>query len=185
MGVFDGFLNMMQLATDDDDDDDDFNRGYEDEEPVRKQKNTQRREPEPVRTVADKRPSDTRNTASRPAAPAGRVAPVRTSPVAKRVNTSTGQIAVCIMQPKTYDDGREVSDLLKEGNPVFLNLEGVEFELAQRIIDFVSGSCFALEGSLQRISNYNFLFSPKNVPINGINIDMMDTFEFNGIRSDF
>ena len=185
MGVFDGFLNMMQLATDDDDDDEEFNRGYEDEEPEKKQKSPLRREPEQVRTVADKRQEQPRTTASKPATPAGRVTPVRTSPVAKRVNSSAGQIAVCIMQPKTYDDGREVSDLLKEGNPVFLNLEGVEFELAQRIIDFVSGSCFALEGSLQRISNYNFLFSPKNVPINGINIDMMDTFEFNGIRSDF
>ncbi len=183
MGVFDGFLNMMQLATDDDDDDDDFNRGYEDEEPAKKPKSNLRKEPDPVRTVADKRQPEPRSQAPSKPVSSGRVTPVRT-PVAKRVNTS-GQIAVCIMQPKSYDDGRDVSDLLKEGNPVFLNLEGVEFELAQRIIDFVSGSCFALEGSLQRISNYNFLFSPKNVPINGINIDMMDTFEFNGIRSDF
>ena len=184
MGVFDGFLNMMQLATDDDDDDEDFNRGYEDEEPAKKQKIAQRREPDAVRTVADKRAPEPRNSAPSKPVASSRVTPVRTSPVAKRVN-NPGQIAVCIMQPKSYDDGRDVSDLLKEGNPVFLNLEGVEYELAQRIIDFVSGSCFALEGSLQRISNCNFLFSPKNVPINGINIDMMDTFEFNGIRSDF
>ena len=53
------------------------------------------------------------------------------------------------------------------GRTVILNLEGMDLELAQRIIDFISGATFAISGNLQKISNYIFLVTPTNVDISG------------------
>jgi cell division inhibitor SepF len=50
---------------------------------------------------------------------------------------------------------------------VILNLEGLEYELAQRIIDFSSGSCYALGGNLQWISKYIIIIAPQNINISG------------------
>ena len=54
-----------------------------------------------------------------------------------------------------------------------LNLEGLDTELAQRIIDFTSGSCFAISGNLQKISHYIFIITPASVDISG---DFQDLF---------
>ncbi|CUQ54271.1 Cell division protein SepF [Dorea longicatena] len=48
-----------------------------------------------------------------------------------------------------------------------MNLEGLDLEIAQRIIDFISGATFAISGNLQKISNYIFLVTPTNVDITG------------------
>ena len=48
-----------------------------------------------------------------------------------------------------------------------LCLEGMDLEIAQRIIDFISGATFAINGNLQKISNYIFLVTPTNVDISG------------------
>ena len=50
---------------------------------------------------------------------------------------------------------------------VILNLEGIDVELAQRIIDFTSGACYSLGGSLQKVSSYIFVLGPSNVDITG------------------
>ena len=50
---------------------------------------------------------------------------------------------------------------------VILNLEGMDLEIAQRIIDFISGAAFAISGNLQKISSYIFLVTPTNVDISG------------------
>ena len=67
----------------------------------------------------------------------------------------------------SLEDAREISETLLSGRTVILNLEGLDLEIAQRIIDFTSGSTFAIDGNLQKISNYIFLVTPTNVDISG------------------
>ena len=74
---------------------------------------------------------------------------------------------VCVVKPTSVDDSREITETLLAGRTVILNLEGMDLEIAQRIIDFISGATFAISGNLQKISNYIFLVTPTNVDISG------------------
>ena len=72
-----------------------------------------------------------------------------------------------MIRPRSMEDTKEIANTLMENSTVILNLEGIDMELAQRIIDFTSGACFSLGGSLQQISSYIFVLAPANVDISG------------------
>lgn len=79
--------------------------------------------------------------------------------------TDTGKVNVVVIEPRAYDEAQEIIDNLKEGRPVVINFEDTDRELARRIIDFLSGGAYALDGTTEKISNYVFLFVPKGVEI--------------------
>ena len=83
------------------------------------------------------------------------------------VKKSTSGLEVVVIKPTTFEEAREITDTLLSNRAVVLNLEGIEFELAQRIIDFASGSTYAINGKLQKISNYIFIVTPPSVDISG------------------
>ena len=70
---------------------------------------------------------------------------------------------VCVIRPTSMEDTREIADTLVDNSTVILNLEGIDMELAQRIIDFTSGACYSLGGTLQKVSSYIFILGPYNV----------------------
>ena len=74
---------------------------------------------------------------------------------------------VCVIKPTSVEDAREITETLLKNKTVILNLEGLEVEIAQRIIDFTSGSCYAIYGNLQKISHYIFIITPASVDISG------------------
>ena len=74
---------------------------------------------------------------------------------------------VCVIKPTSVDDAREITETLLANRTVVLNLEGLDVNIAQRIIDFASGSTFAIDGSLQKISHYIFILTPSSVDISG------------------
>lgn len=78
-----------------------------------------------------------------------------------------GQTKVIIMQPETFDEAQNICDHIVNKQPVVINLEEVEKECAQRIIDFLSGAVYSLEGSIQKVSNGIFVIAPNNVDILG------------------
>ena len=80
-----------------------------------------------------------------------------------------------MIKPSSMEDTREIADTLLDNSTVILNLEGIDVELAQRIIDFASGACYSLNGSLQKISSYIFLVTPANVDISGDMQDLLNT----------
>lgn len=80
---------------------------------------------------------------------------------------SNNQFKVVIMQPETFDDAREVCDHLKSKKPVVVNLENLNKETAQRVVDFLSGSVYGLDGEIQKVSTGIFLIAPNNVDIMG------------------
>ena len=74
---------------------------------------------------------------------------------------------VSLIKPTSLDDAKEICDYLLAGKAVVLNMEGIHTETAQRIIDFTSGACYSLGGSLQKVSSYIFVLGPYNVDITG------------------
>ena len=114
-----------------------------------------------AKTAAAKAPVK-QERVSRPA-PSSKITPMRTS---KRSSQSVN-MEVCVIKPTTMEEAREIADTLVENSTVILNLEGIDVELAQRIIDFTSGACYSLGGSLQQVSSYIFVLGPYNVDITG------------------
>ena len=93
---------------------------------------------------------------------------------------------VCVIKPSSVEDAREITEPLLSGRTVILNLEGLDLEVAQRIIDFTSGATFAINGNLQKISNYIFLVTPTNVDISGDLQDLLGTsFDASSMRTRF
>ena len=64
-------------------------------------------------------------------------------------------------------------EILLGGRAAVVNLEGFDTEVAQRIMDFISGCIFAIDGKLHRISKYIFIFSPNNVDISGDYLELL------------
>ena len=184
----DGFLDEDLLDEEDEEDflDDDF-----DEKPKKKffDKFSKKKEDEieeeldiveetPVKTAskqtsAAKQPTPTaapippkapvrQERTVRPAA-SSKITPMRSS----RKASQGPNMEVCVIKPSSMEDTREIADTLVENSTVILNLEGIDVELAQRIIDFTSGACYSLGGSLQKVSSYIFVLGPYNVDITG------------------
>ena len=70
-------------------------------------------------------------------------------------------------RPQTFNEAQIVADFLKEGKTIVVNLEGIEIGQAQRIIDFIGGASFAVDGSLKAISNNIFIVAPGNIEVSG------------------
>lgn len=86
----------------------------------------------------------------------------------KVVNIHNGnQFKMVVAQPNTFDDAKDICDHLKSNKPVVINLEGIEKHDAQRIIDFLSGSVYALDGSIQKVSCDIFVIAPNSVDVSG------------------
>lgn len=146
MSVMDKFLNAMKLNDEEDDFyDDDY---YDEPEPVKKslpvKEDTAVEEEKTVKKVTPK-----------------------VTPMRQMRKMSDSGMEVCVIKPTTVEDAREITETLLANRTVVLNLEGLDVEIAQRIIDFTSGSCFAISGNLQKISHYIFIITPASVDISG------------------
>lgn len=166
MGVLDKFLDIMRLSDDDDFDDDDF-FGEEDdfeEKPKKSLFGRKKRDDfdDDDDDFFDEKPA--RSTSS-----ANKITPMR------QTTSKRATMEVCVIKPSSVDEAREICETLLSGRTVILNLEGLDLEIAQRIIDFTSGATFAISGNLQKISNYIFLVTPTNVDISGDLTDLLNT----------
>ena len=75
------------------------------------------------------------------------------------------QVKMVITQPTSFDQSEEICGYLKEKKSVIINLEYVNKDVARRIVDFVSGGVYALDGYIQKVSNSIFLAAPSNYEI--------------------
>ena len=87
----------------------------------------------------------------------------------KVVNINSGsKLKVVLCRPEHFgEEIKNIADELLKNHTVVLNLEGLDVDIAQRIIDFTSGSTFAISGNLQKISRYIFIITPASVDISG------------------
>ena len=80
---------------------------------------------------------------------------------------TTTQLKVVVVQPAAFEDSKEIADHLKTKKPIVVNLENIDRDVAKRIIDFLSGAVYSLDGNIQKISNGIFLIVPYNMGIMG------------------
>ena len=80
---------------------------------------------------------------------------------------------VTMFRPTSVEESRNVVDSLKEGKTVVLNLEDVRIAVAQRIVDFICGAAYDMEGNLQSISDSIFIVTPSNISLSGEFVDLL------------
>ena len=153
MGVLDKFLDVMKLNGDDDEYDDDF---YDEDRRILKMSHMKKRSQKRILFGKKDKPAayeeEEEDYQLKKSGRSNKVTPMR-QPSTRR---NAPAMEVCVIKPNAMDDTREITETLLAGRTVILNLEGMDLEIAQRIIDFTSGSAFAIDGNLQKISSYIF-----------------------------
>lgn len=81
--------------------------------------------------------------------------------------SQSGSQQVFVIKPDEFDDAQMIIDHLKGGQAIVINMEGMELSTAQRIIDFIAGACYSLDGSLQAISGNIFIAAPADIYVSG------------------
>lgn len=201
MGFIDKFLDAIKLNDDYDDDDeflDDDDFDDEDEEESKPKRRFFKKfsddddfddddeivKPSPRGSSAAKEPKPsasrarTAATASKPKNNSSKITPMR--------KKGGAAMEVSVIRPTSMEDTREIADTLLESCTVVLNLEGLDVDVAQRIIDFTCGACYSLNGSLQKISSYIFILTPADVDISGDFQEILNgAFDIPSMRSNF
>lgn len=83
------------------------------------------------------------------------------------VNMTSGSGKMILLEPRAFSESQQIADHLKKRNTVVVNMKRVTPEQAKRIIDFLSGTVYAIGGDLQKIGTGIFLCTPKNVNVEG------------------
>ena len=176
---FKNFLEFFQFKDEDDDYDDD-----DDDDIIEERRLTKRGERvEPVTrqpvAPAPARPSTSSKLNSQNDVLAQK--PARAERASNKVvpikNTSRN-FEVCIMKPTSFSDAQDICDMLMKGQAAVVNLEGFDPVEAQRIMDFVSGCIYTMNGRFHQISRYIFIFSPESVDISGDYQDFLNEGNF-------
>ena len=109
----------------------------------------------------------------------------RKSSYSDNIQPQRKTMEVTMVKPTTVEDSRTICDLLLSGKAVVLNVEGLQTELAQRIIDFTSGATYSMSGKLQKISNLIFIATPSNVDLSGDFQDLLNNAQFDIANGSF
>ena len=88
-------------------------------------------------------------------------------------NNSEGNKMI-LLEPRAYSESQQIADHLKKRNTVVVNLKRVTPEQAKRIVDFLSGTLYAIGGDLQKLGSGIFLCTPKNINVQGKMTDEED-----------
>ncbi len=80
---------------------------------------------------------------------------------------ATTQMKVVVIQLQSFEDAKDIADHLKSKKPVVINLENLEKEVSRRVVDFLSGVVYGVDGNIQKVANGIFLIAPYNVGIMG------------------
>ncbi len=75
------------------------------------------------------------------------------------------RLRLIVVRPNRFDEVQYIANHLKDRRPVILNLEGIDKDEAQRLVNFLSGATYALDGEMQRIGSNMLLFTPVNVEV--------------------
>ena len=159
MSFWDEIKNFAKPYSDEDDYDDfddEMTDSFEEEAPAERAPRFSRREAAPAEAPAF---APAATTAFTPVANTGFNGQV--------VNTSSNKIQLILVRPESFNDAPTIAANMRAKKAVVLNLEGVEKNLARRIVDFLSGCGYALDGSAKKISQATYLFCPYNMEVLG------------------
>ena len=104
-----------------------------------------------------------------PSAPAATAAPVSNGFGGQVLSMAgaSGKQEVVLFHAKTFDDAAKAADELRKKKAVILNMENVDKSLTRRVVDFLSGAVYALDGSVKKIAQCTYLFCPHNMAVIG------------------
>ena len=112
-------------------------------------------------------------------------APARPAPSARRTDGSkvvnihtTTQMQVVLVKPDRFDNVSDIAEHLRNKHAVVLNLEATNKDVARRLVDFLSGCAYALDGKIKKIAISTYIITPYNVDIIG---DLLDELESSGV----
>ena len=91
------------------------------------------------------------------------VAPTRTS--VNYTPTPAKPLRMVIVEPETFDDSQSIADYIRDRKPVVINFEATPEDVAKRVVDFVSGATYAIDGNIQKVGKEIFLCVPSNVTV--------------------
>ena len=95
------------------------------------------------------------------------------------VNINTpAQLSGVLVKPEKFENAAEVADHLRDRRTVVLNLEETNKDTARRLVDFLSGVTYALDGKIKKVAASTYIITPFNVEISG---DLIDELENNGL----
>ena len=117
-----------------------------------------------------RRPSPFASTSASTAAPAAAAsAPAASTPSfgGQVLNMNAGKQEVVLYHAKTFDDAAKAADELCKRKAVILNMENVDKALTRRVVDFLSGSVYALDGRVKKVAQSTYLFCPHNMDVTG------------------
>ncbi len=83
------------------------------------------------------------------------------------LNMSSGKQEVVLFHAKTFDDAAKAADELRRRKAIILNMENVDKTLTRRVVDFLSGSVYALDGRVKKVAQSTYLFCPHNMDVIG------------------
>jgi cell division inhibitor SepF len=156
----------------DDEYDDDLGYGYDESAPERPEQRAVPTRAVPPRPVVGGEPArpvgsvtgipETAAVRPLPVTPAGREPVARTSGSVRAVAVSP---KVHPVAPAGFNDAQEVGDRFKAGQPVLMDLAGVDRDLARRLIDFCSGLCYGLGGQMERLAGQSYLITPAGAEV--------------------
>ena len=79
--------------------------------------------------------------------------------------TATARLAIMISRPSVFQDAADIADQLREKNNLILNIEGLPPDVCCRILDFLSGVIYAMDGRLSKVANGTYLLSPSGLDL--------------------
>ena len=103
---------------------------------------------------------DDTGAARRPDDSGLQVRPVGTARMSPTVRTIPSSGETVTVRPRNFNQAQEIADHFKDGVPVIVNLEGADREMSRRIIDFASGMCYALSGTMEKVGSGVYLLKP-------------------------
>lgn len=157
MGLMDELKKLTHPYSDRDDDDyDDYDDEPLDDEPEQ--------EPAPRRTFG--RSSAAAETARPAASSAAASRPLGGSSRVVNLGSST-QLQVNLVNPSRFDQVSDIADHLRDKQAIVLNLELTDKDVARRLVDFLSGCAYALDGRIKKVAKYTYLVTPYSVDVIG------------------
>lgn len=87
---------------------------------------------------------------------------------------------VSIFHPRRFDEVTEIADNLRAARHIVVNLVGADRALSQRIVDFLSGVVYTVDGKMQRLGESIYLFVPANVPVTAHDVEMAPAAGYEG-----
>ena len=158
-----GFMDELKRLAHPYEDEDEFTEEIDEQEP-------EQEEPRPRRSASRREESSSYYSAPQ--------SERRSGDNVVNINTTT-QLQVVLVKPEKFEDASNIANHLRDKRTVVLNLESANKDVARRLVDFLSGVAYALEGKIKKVAISTYIITPYNVDIIG---DLIDELESSGMR---